>query len=142
MIGNDYVEDMYRVTFNLEGKTHAIRAKTVETEYPMILVRDLIWSSGSALIVAPEDETHQRFKDTSELILPFHSIQLIEEISERRPELREINPRKTTASTTPLRTSTPEKDETEESEDSNGDEGTHILKIREDLTLQRPRTES
>jgi len=81
---------LYRVHFTWKGKELILSAKSLDLTHPyFVSIKDLILPSGPKLIINPaEDDLLKVFGEANHVMIPFQTVQLIEELSEEvlRPE--------------------------------------------------------
>ncbi|HOV37614.1 MAG TPA: DUF1820 family protein [Spirochaetales bacterium] len=73
---------IYRVLFTWKGKELELKAKSLDLTHPyFVSIKDLILPEGSKLIINPaEDELIKSFGKSKHLMIPFQTVQLIEEL--------------------------------------------------------------
>lgn len=73
---------IYRVLFTWKGKELELKAKSLDLTHPyFVSIKDLILPEGPKLIINPaEDELIKSFGKSKHLMIPFQTVQLIEEL--------------------------------------------------------------
>jgi hypothetical protein len=87
---------IYRVHFKWKDKDLTLRAKGLDMTHPyFVSITELVFPEGKQLIIDPsEDEVKRTFGRADHIMIPFQTVQLIEEIKdeelERGPRVREF----------------------------------------------------
>lgn len=78
---------LYRVHFTWKGKETELRARSLDLTHPyFVSIKDLVFPSGPKIIINPaEDEVLKAFGDSKHLMIPFQTVQLIEELPDETP---------------------------------------------------------
>ncbi|MFA7566819.1 MAG: DUF1820 family protein [Alkalispirochaeta sp.] len=78
----------YKIHFTWKEKTRIIEARSLDMTHPyFVSIKGLIFPKQSAVIINPDgDELQREFGSADHLMLPFQSVQLIEEY-QRKPEV-------------------------------------------------------
>ncbi len=76
---------VYRVHFKWKNKDVSIRARSLDMTHPyFVSIKGLLFSEGERLIIDPgEEELKHAFGDAEQIMIPFQSVALIEELSEK-----------------------------------------------------------
>ncbi|MDA3951179.1 MAG: DUF1820 family protein [Spirochaeta sp.] len=71
----------YRIHFTWNEKNRIIESRSLDMTHPyFVSITGLIFPEKSAVIIAPDaDELRREFGDADHLMIPFQSVQLIEE---------------------------------------------------------------
>lgn len=75
---------IYRVHFKWKGKDVVLCARSLDLTHPyFVSIKDLFFPSGSSVIINPsEDDLKREFGEVSNLMIPFQTVTLIEEMPE------------------------------------------------------------
>ena len=78
---------LYRVHFTWKGKELTLSARSLDLTHPyFVSIKDLVLPSGPKLIINPaEDDLLKVFGEANHVMLPFQTVQLIEELSDEEP---------------------------------------------------------
>ncbi len=79
---------MYRVHFSWKDKTRIIESRSLDMTHPyFVSIKGLIFPERSAVIIDPDgDELRREFGGADHLMIPFQSVQLIEEYQKKKTE--------------------------------------------------------
>ncbi len=89
---------MYRLHFKWKNKDVSIKAHSLDMTHPyFVSIKGLVFSEGERLIIDPsEEELRHAFGDAEQIMIPFQTVTLIEELSEkamqRKPDGDKIKP--------------------------------------------------
>ena len=85
---------MYRVHFKWKEKDIQLTAKSLDLTHPyFVSIKDLVFPAGQKLIINPsEDDIRKAFKDSDHLMIPFQSVRLIEELTEKTVKRSRVMP--------------------------------------------------
>lgn len=74
---------IYRIHFSWKEKTRVIESRSLDMTHPyFVSIKGLIFPEKSAVIIDPDgDELRREFGDAEHLMIPFQSVELIEERS-------------------------------------------------------------
>ncbi|MBN2735472.1 MAG: DUF1820 family protein [Spirochaetales bacterium] len=83
---------VYRVYFKWKNKDIHLTAKNLDLTHPyFVSIMDLVFQKESAIIINPQDDEIQKaFGQTKNLMLPFNSVNYIEELKEE--ETKKVMP--------------------------------------------------
>jgi len=75
---------VYRVHFKWKEKEISLQARSLDLTHPyFVSIKDLFFPSGSSVIINPsEDDLKREFGEVSNLMIPFQTVTLIEEMPE------------------------------------------------------------
>jgi hypothetical protein len=78
---------LYRVHFTWKGKELTLSARSLDLTHPyFVSIKDLVFPSGPKLIINPaEDDLLKNFGEANHVMLPFQTVQLIEELTDEEP---------------------------------------------------------
>jgi hypothetical protein len=78
----------YRVHFTWKGKELELSARSLDLTHPyFVSIKDLLLPQGPKLIINPaEDDMMKFFGKAKHLMIPFQTVQLIEELPDEAPE--------------------------------------------------------
>jgi hypothetical protein len=81
---------IYRVHFKWRDKEVSLRARELDLTHPyFVSIKDLVFGAKPSLIIDPqEDEIRRAFVDTTNLMIPFQTVSLIEELAENAEKNR------------------------------------------------------
>ena len=81
---------LYRVHFKWKEKDIHLTAKNLDLTHPyFVSIKGLVFKTGKKLIINPsEDEIRKAFKNTDHLMIPFQTVILIEELTEKEAKSR------------------------------------------------------
>lgn len=79
---------MYRIHLTWKGKEVVLRARELDMTHPyFVSIRDLVFPEGEGIIIDPsQDEVRRTFGEADHLLIPFQSVNLIEELREDRTD--------------------------------------------------------
>jgi len=79
---------IYRVHFKWKDKELVLRARGLDLTHPyFVSITDLVFPEGKKIIIDPsEDEVRRTFGRADHLMIPFQTVQLIEEYKDGEPE--------------------------------------------------------
>lgn len=79
---------IYRVHFKWKDKELTLRARGLDMTHPyFVSITDIVFPKGEKLIIDPsEDEVKRTFGRADHLMIPFQSVQLIEEFKDESAE--------------------------------------------------------
>ena len=79
---------IYRVHFKWKDKELVLRARGLDLTHPyFVSITDLVFPEGKKIIIDPsEDEVRRTFGKADHLMIPFQTVNLIEEYKEGEPE--------------------------------------------------------
>ena len=83
---------IYRVHFKWRDKELVLRARGLDLTHPyFVSITDLVFPQGKKLIIDPsEDEVRRTFGKADHLMIPFQTVQLIEEYKDGEPDARPV----------------------------------------------------
>ena len=78
----------YRVHFTWKGKETELTARSLDLTHPyFVSIKDLLLPQGPKLIINPaEDDMLKAFGKAKHVMIPFQTVQLIEELPDETPE--------------------------------------------------------
>ena len=81
---------LYRVYFKWKDKEVQLTAKSLDLTHPyFVSIKDLVFSEEKKLIINPaEDDIIKAFGNSKHLMIPFQTVQMIEEIEETEAAVR------------------------------------------------------
>ena len=73
---------LYRVHFTWKGKEMELSARSLDLTHPyFVSIKDMVFPKGPKIIINPaEDDMMKVFGDAKNLMIPFQTVQLIEEL--------------------------------------------------------------
>jgi hypothetical protein len=73
---------LYRVHFTWKGKEMELSARSLDLTHPyFVSIKDMVFPQGPKLIINPaEDDMMKVFGEAKHLMIPFQTVQLIEEL--------------------------------------------------------------
>ena len=79
---------LYRVHFTWKEKKIILKARSLDLTHPyFVSIKDLLFTKESRLVIDPnEDEVIKEFGASDHLMIPFQTVNLIEEISDDNPK--------------------------------------------------------
>lgn len=79
---------LYRVFFTWKGKEMELTARSLDLTHPyFVSIKDLVFPKGPKLIINPaDDDLMKAFGNSKHLMIPFQTVQLIEELPEEETE--------------------------------------------------------
>ncbi len=85
---------LYRVHFTWKSKELTLSARSLDLTHPyFVSIKDLILPSGPKLIINPaEDDLLKAFGEANHVMIPFQTVQLIEEFAEEEPRPAKVRP--------------------------------------------------
>jgi hypothetical protein len=85
---------LYRVYFTWKGKEMELSARSLDLTHPyFVSIKDLVFPPGPKLIINPaEDDMMKAFGNSRHLMIPFQTVQLIEELPEEEAERPRVRP--------------------------------------------------
>lgn len=83
---------IYRVHFKWKEKELVLRARGLDLTHPyFVSITDLVFPEGKKIIIDPsEDEVRRTFGKADHLMIPFQTVNLIEEYKDGEPEERAV----------------------------------------------------
>lgn len=86
-MGYLYSMPLYRVHFKWKDKEMELSARSLDLTHPyFVSIRDILLPEGPKLIINPaQDELLKTFGKASHLMIPFQTVQLIEELPDETP---------------------------------------------------------
>jgi hypothetical protein len=86
---------LYRVHFTWKGKEMELSARSLDMTHPyFVSIKDMVFPTGPKIIINPaEDDMMKVFGGAKHLMIPFQTVQLIEELPEEAqvPRLRNFS---------------------------------------------------
>ena len=81
---------LYRVHFTWKGKELQLSARSLDLTHPyFVSIKDLVFPTETKLIINPaDDELNKAFGGSKHLMIPFQTVQLIEELPDEEPVLK------------------------------------------------------
>ena len=78
---------LYRVHFTWKGKEMELSARSLDMTHPyFVSIKDMVFPTGPKLIINPaEDDMMKVFGEAKHLMIPFQTVQLIEELPDEEP---------------------------------------------------------
>ena len=75
---------LYRVHFTWKGKEMELSARSLDLTHPyFVSIKDMVFPKGPKIIINPaEDDMMKVFGEAKHLMIPFQTVQLIEELSD------------------------------------------------------------
>ena len=79
---------LYRVHFKWKDKEMALSARSLDLTHPyFVSIKDILLPEGPKIIIDPsQDEMLKTFGKANHLMIPFQTVQLIEELPDETPE--------------------------------------------------------
>ena len=86
-MGYLYPMPLYKVHFKWKDKEMELSARSLDLTHPyFVSIRDILLPEGPKLIINPaQDELLKTFGKASHLMIPFQTVQLIEELPDETP---------------------------------------------------------
>ncbi len=83
---------IYRVHFKWKEKELVLRARGLDLTHPyFVSITDLVFPEGKKIIIDPsEDEVRRTFGRADHLMIPFQTVNLIEEYKDGEPDERPV----------------------------------------------------
>ena len=93
---------LYRVHFTWKEKKIILKARSLDLTHPyFVSIKDLLFAKESRLVIDPnEDEVIKEFGASDHLMIPFQTVNLIEEISDDNPKASSLKLFRSDKSTT------------------------------------------
>jgi hypothetical protein len=81
---------LYRVHFTWKGKEMQLSARSLDLTHPyFVSIKNLVFSNEPKLIINPaDDEMFKSFGGSRHLMIPFQTVQLIEELPDEAPSVK------------------------------------------------------
>jgi hypothetical protein len=81
---------LYRVHFTWKGKELQLTARSLDLTHPyFVSIKDLVFTSEPKLIIDPSaEDVVKLFGDSKHLMIPFQTVQLIEESPDEMPAIK------------------------------------------------------
>ena len=78
---------LYRVHFTWKGKEMELSARSLDLTHPyFVSIKDMVFPQGPKIIINPaEDDMLKVFGKAKHLMIPFQTVQLIEELPDEEP---------------------------------------------------------
>jgi hypothetical protein len=88
--GKESTLSLYRVYFKWKEKEVQLTAKSLDLTHPyFVSIKDLVFSEEKRLIINPaEDDIMKAFGNSKHLMIPFQTVQMIEEVDENETAVR------------------------------------------------------
>jgi hypothetical protein len=76
---------LYRVRFKWKDREVQLTAKSLDLTHPyFVSIKELVFPKKKKIIIDPQEEEFQKaFSETDHLMIPFQSVIIIEELSEK-----------------------------------------------------------
>ncbi len=83
---------IYRVHFTWKEKQVLLKARSLDLTHPyFVSIKDLVFTKTSRLVIDPsEDDVLKEFGGSDHLMIPFQSVILIEEITDKKTGSGEV----------------------------------------------------
>jgi hypothetical protein len=85
---------LYRVHFTWKSKEMELRARSLDLTHPyFVSIKDILLPEGPRIIINPaQDELLKTFGEARHLMIPFQTVQLIEELPDEPDEPPRVRP--------------------------------------------------